>query len=64
MIKYKYIGGWKHSDTFFTVNKEYEVEYKDKKGIITLKDDSYDEYGQGFTVSKVELNEYFEEVVN
>ena len=63
MIKYKYIGGWEHHDTFFTVGELYTVEYKDKKGNITLKDDSYDEYGQGFTVNKIELSEYFEEVV-
>ena len=62
MIKYKYIGGWKTHEVFFTKNKVYEVETKNKNGAVELKDDSFDEYGLGFTVSKSELNDYFEEV--
>ena len=62
MIKYKYIGGWKEKETFFTENKAYEVENKNKNGAVELRDDSFDEYGLGFTASKLELNEYFEEV--
>ena len=62
MIKYKYIGDWKEKGTFFTEGLTYEVESKDRKGNITLKDDSFDEYGEGCQVGNVELNEYFEEV--
>ena len=63
MIKYKYIGGWKEKGTFFTEGQEYEVESKDRKGNITLKDDSFDEYGEGCQVGKDDLIAYFEEVV-
>ena len=62
MIKYKYIGGWKEKGTFFTEGLIYEVESKDRKGNITLKDDSFAEYGEGCQVGKDELHHYFEEV--
>ena len=62
MITYKYLGGWNEACSFFTVGNTYEIDSKDKKGNITLKDDSFDEYGSGFTMDKEEANKYFEEV--
>ena len=62
MSTYKYLGGWNKACSFFTKDKEYEVESKDRKGFITLKDDSFEDYGSGFTINKEESIKYFEEV--
>lgn len=62
MNTYKYLGGWNEACTFFTKDKVYEVESSDRRGNITLIDDSFEEYGSGFAMKKDELYTYFEEV--